>query len=59
MLFFDSPILIIGIVAMIVGMIISYILKSKFKKYAETPISSNLSGKEVAERCFGITASTT
>ena len=25
-------------------------LKSKFKKYSETPISSNLSGKEIAEK---------
>ena len=25
-------------------------LKSKFKKYSQTPISSNLSGKEIAEK---------
>src|SRR6478609_7104272 len=49
-LIFNSPVMLIGIVTMIVGMIISYILKSKFKKYAETPISSNLSGKEIAEK---------
>jgi len=49
-MFFNAPILLIGIVFMVIGMIISFVLKSKFKKYAETPISSNLSGKEVAEK---------
>lgn len=35
---------------MVIGMIIQFILKSKFKKYSQTPTSSNLSGKEVAEK---------
>src|SRR5256885_4561653 len=47
---FNTPIFLIGIVTMIIGMIISFILKRKFQKYAETPISSNLSGKDVAEK---------
>lgn len=32
------------------SMFVSNRLKSKFKKYSETPISSNLSGKEIAEK---------
>src|SRR5436305_1656198 len=49
-MFFNAPLILIAIVTMIVGMIVSFVLKSKFKKYAETPISSNLSGKEVSEK---------
>ncbi len=47
---FTSPIFIIGIVFMLIGLAISQILKSKFKKYAKMPLSSNLSGKEIAEK---------
>lgn len=43
-------ILIIGIFFMILSFAVSSRLKSKFKKYAQTPLSSNLSGKEIAER---------
>ncbi|MEY2925477.1 MAG: hypothetical protein RLZZ337_2027 [Bacteroidota bacterium] len=32
------------------SMFVQFRLKSKFKKYSETPISSNLSGKEIAEK---------
>jgi Zn-dependent membrane protease YugP len=35
---------------MVIGMIVQFILKSKFKKYSQIPTSSNLSGKEVAEK---------
>ena len=35
---------------MVIGMIVQFVLKSKFKKYSETPTSSGLSGKEVAEK---------
>jgi Zn-dependent membrane protease YugP len=45
-----SPVFLIGIATMVIGMIISGILKSKFTKYSQTPISSNLSGKEIAEK---------
>ncbi|MCB9261938.1 MAG: zinc metallopeptidase [Flavobacteriales bacterium] len=38
-----------GIIAF-VGMIVQGRLRSKFKQYSETPISSNLSGKEIAEK---------
>ena len=35
---------------MIIGGIVSNQLKSKFKKYSRTPLSSSLSGKEIAEK---------
>ena len=35
---------------MIIGGIVSNQLKSKFKKYSNTPLSSSLSGKEIAEK---------
>jgi Zn-dependent membrane protease YugP len=47
---FNSPVMLIGIVALITGLIISGILKSKFKRYSQMPLSSNFSGKEVAEK---------
>ncbi len=43
-------IFIIGIFFMILSFAISSRLKSKFKKYSQTTLASNLSGKEVAER---------
>ena len=42
-------ILIIGIFFMILSWMISTRLKSKFKKYSQIPLSSNMSGREVAE----------
>jgi uncharacterized protein len=39
----------IGIVFMIISMAVSWRLKSKFKQYSEIRLSSNLTGKEVAE----------
>jgi len=42
--------LIIAIFFMIVSFAVSSRLKRKFKKYAQTPLVSNLSGKEIAER---------
>ncbi len=39
----------IGAVVMVVSMIVSGRLKSKFKKYSQMRLQSNLSGKEVAE----------
>lgn len=47
---FDPVLLVITFVFMGIGMIVSARLKSKFKEYAETPISSGISGKEVAEK---------
>lgn len=45
-----SPIFIIGIVFMLIGLAVSQTLKSKFKKYSKMPLSTNMSGKEVAEK---------
>jgi Zn-dependent membrane protease YugP len=42
-------ILIIGIFFMILSWMISTRLKNKFKKYSQIPLSSNMSGREVAE----------
>lgn len=41
--------IIFGLV-MLVSMLVSNRLKNKFKKYSQTPLRSNLSGKEIAER---------
>ncbi len=41
---------IIGIVFMLISLAVSSKLKSKFKKYAQIPLRSGLSGKEVAEK---------
>ena len=46
----DIGILIISLIFMVIGMIVQFTLKSKFKKYSEIPTSSGLSGKEVAEK---------
>ena len=40
---------IIFIAVMIVSWMVSYRLKSKFKKYSQTPLRANLTGREVAE----------
>lgn len=42
--------IVIVVFFMILGMIVSSRLKSKFREYGETPLSSGLSGKEVAEK---------
>ena len=42
--------LMVSIVFMVVGMLVQFRLKSKFKEYSEVPTSSGLSGKEVAEK---------
>lgn len=47
---FTSPAFIIGIVFMLIGLAVSQMLKSKFKKYSKIPLSSNMSGKEIAEK---------
>ncbi|GAB3825562.1 zinc metallopeptidase [Pontibacter rugosus] len=39
----------IGIVFMLISMGVSARLKSKFKEYSQTPLSSGLSGREIAE----------
>ena len=43
-------IIVIGIFFMILSFAVSSRLKRKFKRYSQTPLVSNLSGKEIAER---------
>ena len=43
-------ILIVSIVFLVLSMIVSMVLKSKFKAYSKVPLMNGLSGKEVAER---------
>lgn len=43
-------IILISVLFMVIGMVVQQRLKSKFKEYSEVPTSSDLSGKEVAEK---------
>ena len=45
-----AGIYLIGIVFMLISWLVSARLKSKFKEYSQTPLSSGLSGREVAEK---------
>jgi Zn-dependent membrane protease YugP len=47
---FDSGLLILTVVFMVIGMVVSGRLKSKFHEYSQIPTSSGLSGKEIAEK---------
>lgn len=47
---FDPFLLLITIVFMVVGMLVSAQLKSRFAKYSQERLSSGLSGKDVAEK---------
>jgi Zn-dependent membrane protease YugP len=42
--------LIITIVFGVIGMLVGAVLKSKFEKYSQMPLSSGLSGREVADK---------
>ncbi len=44
---------IIAIIFGVMGMLISWRLKSKFKTYSEQSLQSNLSGEEIANRMLG------
>lgn len=41
---------IISLIFMGIGMLVSFQLKSRFARYSKTPISSRMSGKEIAEK---------
>ena len=41
---------ILSLVFMAIGWMVSARLKSKFEKYSQTPISSDLSGEEIAKK---------
>lgn len=47
---FDPVLLVIAIIFAAIGWLVSRRLKSRFKEYAQVPIASGLSGKEVAEK---------
>lgn len=40
----------IGIVVMLVSMLVSWQLKSRFQKYSKTPLTNGMSGAEIAQR---------
>ena len=40
---------IIGIVFAIIGLIVSGVLKSKFKKYSQIPVKGGLTGKDISD----------
>ena len=42
--------MIIALITLAISWLVGNVLKSKFEKYSRTPISSNLSGKEIADR---------
>lgn len=50
MSFSFGPVIIIALLFMGLGMLVSYILKRKFAKYAEIPSNNGMSGKDIAER---------
>ena len=43
-----SMLILISVVFMVIGFIISGVLKSKFRKYSQVPLSNGMSGAEVA-----------
>lgn len=47
---FDPILLIISIIFMVIGMLVSSHLKNKFSLYSQERLSSNLSGKEIAQK---------
>ncbi len=49
-MFFDPILLVIVVFFMLLGLFISSRLKSKFAKYSKEPLSSGLSGKQIAEK---------
>jgi uncharacterized protein len=46
----SSSIFIVSMIFVGIGMLVSFILKSKFQTYSKTPLTSGLSGREVAEK---------
>jgi Zn-dependent membrane protease YugP len=47
---FDPILIVIGIVFLLIGLVVSSRLKSKFAKYSQERLSSGLSGKEIADK---------
>ena len=47
---YDIGLLIISGIFMLIGLLVSSRLKSKFAHYSKEPLSSGLSGKDIAEK---------
>ncbi|MEI8137719.1 MAG: zinc metallopeptidase [Bacteroidota bacterium] len=47
---YDIGLLIIAVIFMLIGLLVSSRLKAKFARYSREPLSSGLSGKEIAEK---------
>ncbi|HEY0679864.1 MAG TPA: zinc metallopeptidase, partial [Chitinophagaceae bacterium] len=45
-----TEIMVVSIIFLVIGMVVSGILKSKFNTYGKIPLRSGLTGREVAER---------
>ncbi len=50
MAFGFGPVMIIGFLFMGIGMLVSYVLKSKFARYSELPSQRGMTGREIAEK---------
>jgi uncharacterized protein len=44
------PILLVSLIFLGISMLVSFILKSKFKKYSTVPLSNGMTGREIAEK---------
>jgi hypothetical protein len=45
-----APIMIVSLIFLGISMLVSLVLKSKFKKYSKVPLSNGLTGREIAEK---------
>lgn len=50
MMYYDPFLLLLSVVLMVVGMLVSSTLKSKFREYSMEPLPNGMSGKDVAEK---------
>jgi uncharacterized protein len=44
------PIMLVSLIFLGISMLVSFILKSKFKKYSTVPLSNGMTGREIAEK---------
>ncbi|HEY6505008.1 MAG TPA: zinc metallopeptidase [Chitinophagaceae bacterium] len=45
-----APIMIVSLIFLGISMLVSLVLKNKFKKYSKVPLSNGLTGREIAEK---------
>lgn len=50
MMYYDPFLLLLSVVLMVVGMLVSSTLKSKFREYSMEPLPNGMSGRDVAEK---------